>query len=71
MTSFLSRLCGGEDQQYQEMLGICFLSRLCGGEVSSVSGLGRDFFLSRLCGGEVDSAGEALCPCVSKPPMWR
>ena len=68
---FLSRLCGGEDQN--AMLGnfLTFLSRLCGGEVVNSANCSANSFLSRLCGGEGRSAPRRSAPCISKPPMWR
>ena len=53
---FLSRLCGGEQQQPKMADSVEFLSRLCGGERGTPRQTSDRGFLSRLCGGEHRSA---------------
>ena len=50
---FLSRLCGGEQQQPKMADSVEFLSRLCGGERGTPRQTSDRGFLSRLCGGEL------------------
>ena len=49
---FLSRLCGGEVEQFKATPVHDFLSRLCGGEGHTRTCPAAKAFLSRLCGGE-------------------
>ena len=50
--AFLSRLCGGEYDEWLEWTNEDFLSRLCGGEFVEHDCDYIATFLSRLCGGE-------------------
>ena len=52
ITTFLSRLCGGELYIARLIFNAIFLSRLCGGELGSRHLSHGRQFLSRLCGGE-------------------
>ena len=58
---FLSRLCGGEESEFDYLDSEVFLSRLCGGEESPPVCNTGVTFLSRLCGGEADADASHAC----------